>query len=477
MLFPTFTFLIFFVIVFVLNWMTRQKPFLWKMVILAASLVFYGWWNWRFVFLLGTSITINWFCAKKISHESAKLENFLARRWMQTAVIANLSLLGVYKYYDFFVLEISNRLNQVGFDIGLPLLDLTLPIGISFFTFQAISYVIDVGREDIEPLPLLDFAVYLSFFPQLVAGPIVRASEMAPQMSTRSDPRYLQSATAYRLILGGLFKKVVISSYLADVIVQDVFANPSSYSSTDIMVGVYAYAIQIYADFSGYTDIAIGVALLLGFRFPQNFDSPYRAKSLQDFWHRWHITLSAWLRDYLYIPLGGSRGTRRRLYANLMLTMILGGLWHGNKGTFLVWGLIHGLALVVERIVSERINESQIRNPFSPRIWSLIRWMTTFHVVCLAWIFFRAPSVGDALTMLGGLFSFRFGTDLVTSTLLLVILGAIGMQFVSKEVREVFQAKTNEVSAPTQALLFALGLVFIDWLGPDGVAPFIYFQF
>ena len=157
--------------------------------------------------------------------------------------------------------------------------------------------------------------------------------------------------------------------------------------------------------------------------------------------------------------------------------MILGGLWHGNKGTFLVWGLIHGLALVAERIISERFNESQIRTPLSPRIWSLIRWMTTFHVVCLAWIFFRAPSVGDALTMLGGLFSFRFGAELVTSTLLLVILGAIGMQFVSKELREVVQAKTNEVSAPTQALLFALGLVFIDWLGPDGVAPFIYFQF
>ena len=457
--------------------MTRQKPVLWKIVILAASLVFYGWWNWRFVFLLVTSITINWFCAKKMRDESVKLENFLARRWMQTAVIANLSLLGVYKYYDFFVLEISNRLKQVGFDMALPLLDLTLPIGISFFTFQAISYVIDVGREDIEPLSLLDFAVYLSFFPQLVAGPIVRASEMAPQMATRSDPRYLQSAAAYRLILGGLFKKVVISSYLADVIVQDVFANPASYSSLDIIIGVYAYAIQIYADFSGYTDIAIGVALLLGFRFPQNFDSPYRAKSLQDFWHRWHITLSAWLRDYLYIPLGGNRGTSRRLYINLMLTMILGGLWHGNKGTFLVWGLIHGLALVLERIISERFNESQIGTRFSSRIWSLIRWMITFHVVCLAWIFFRAPSVGDALSMLGGLFSFRFGVELVTSTLLLVILGAIGMQFLSKEVREAFQAKANGVSAPNQAVLFALGLVFIDWLGPDGVAPFIYFQF
>lgn len=457
--------------------MTRQKPFLWKIVILAASLVFYGWWNWRFVFLLGTSIIINWLSAKKIRDESEKLEKLLARRWMQTAVIANLSLLGVYKYYDFFVLEISNRLKQVGFDIGLPLLDLTLPIGISFFTFQAISYVIDVGREDIEPLPLLDFAVYLSFFPQLVAGPIVRASEMAPQMSARSDPRYLQSAAAYRLILGGLFKKVVISSYLADVIVDDVFANPSNYSSLDILVGVYAYAIQIYADFSGYTDIAIGVALLLGFRFPQNFDCPYRAKSLQDFWHRWHITLSAWLRDYLYIPLGGNRGTSRRLHINLLLTMILGGLWHGNKGTFLVWGLIHGLALVAERLISERFSESPIRSLLSPRILSLIRWIITFHVVCLAWVFFRAPSVGDALSMLSRLFSFRFGVELVTSTLLLVIFGAIGMQFVARERREAFQAKTNEVSAPTQAILFALGLVAIDSLGPDGVAPFIYFQF
>jgi len=301
-------------------------------------------------------------------------------------------MLGVFKYYDFFALELSNLL---GADTSIPLLELTLPVGVSFFTFQAMSYVIDLKRRLVKPMPFLDFAVYLSFFPQLVAGPIVRASEMAPQIAQRPDPRTVPSTEAFHLILRGLFKKVVISSWLASTLVDNVFANPDGHSSHDVLLGVYGYAIQIYADFSGYTDIAIGVALLLGFRFPTNFDCPYRALSLRDFWKRWHITLSSWLRDYLYIPLGGNRGRNSETYRNLLITMVLGGLWHGSTWNFVIWGMIHGVALMIERLLPNR------------DIHPMFRWVITFHVVCFAWVFFRAESFAAALDVLAAIFSSR----------------------------------------------------------------------
>ncbi|MCH2628377.1 MAG: hypothetical protein MKZ75_09920, partial [Acidimicrobiales bacterium] len=289
MLFPTLAFGLFFVAVYVLNWLTRPHPLVWRVTILGASLFFYAWWNWRFVFLLMWAVVSNWYAGAQIERSLRSENTQGARNWLLTAIVGDLLILGVFKYYDFFALELSNLL---GANTTLPLLELTLPVGISFFTFQAMSYVIDLKRDLVKPMPFLDFAVYLSFFPQLVAGPIVRASEMAPQITQRPDPRRVQSAEAFHLILRGLFKKVVISSWLASNLVDGVFANPDGHSSHDVLLGVYGYAIQIYADFSGYTDIAIGVALLLGFRFPTNFDCPYRALSLRDFWKRWHITLS-----------------------------------------------------------------------------------------------------------------------------------------------------------------------------------------
>ena len=242
-------------------------------------------------------------------------------------------MLGYFKYYDFFVTSSDNLLSVVGLDMPLEVKSIVLPVGISFYTFMAISYVVDAYRGEFEPTTLEKFAVYLSFFPHLVAGPIVRPGELIPQLETPRDPRRVDTSRAFYLIATGLFKKVVIANYLASSIVDEVFAAPGQHSSLEILIAVYAYAVQIYADFSGYTDIAIGIALLLGFSFPQNFDSPYAATSLQDFWRRWHMTLSRWLRDYVYIPLGGNRGQRSILtYRNLMLTMLIGGLWHGAAG-------------------------------------------------------------------------------------------------------------------------------------------------
>jgi alginate O-acetyltransferase complex protein AlgI len=388
-------------------------------------------------------------------------------------VTMNLAALGWFKYYGFFASSLINLFGKIGVDLPLPLLRITLPVGISFFTFQALSYVIDVYRGSEEPAPLLDFAVYLAFFPQLVAGPIVRSSEFLPQLHARHDPKNVEAAEAFSLIVAGLFKKVVVANTLATTIVDPVFANPDAFSSLEVLFGVYGYAVQIYADFSGYTDIAIGVALLMGFRFPQNFDHPYRAVSLQDFWRRWHMTLSRWLRDYLYIPLGGSRHGRTATYRNLLVTMVLGGLWHGAAWTFVVWGLLHGAGLAVERLLSER---NQVDPAPETQAGLVARRILTFHLVCLGWVFFRAESFGTAATLLSRLADFG-PAPAVTPVVLLLVIGGIGIHYVPQHIRLRTRFYLGRLQPIALAGVLGATLLFIDGLGPEGVAPFIYFQF
>ena len=476
MLFPTLSFALFFVAVFMANWLLRPRAIEWRVAMLVASFFFYGWWNWKFLFLLGGSILGNWFLGRMVVEaEGGHGSTRRSRAIVSGAVALNLLVLGVFKYYGFFVEELHAQFGSaVDF---IPMKEITLPVGISFFTFQAMGYVIDIGRGQIKAMPLLDFAVYLSFFPQLVAGPIVRASEFAPQLAERPDPRHVQSAEAFRLIFAGLFKKVVISTYLASEIVDEVFNLPEAYSGLEILVAVYAYAIQIYADFSGYTDIAIGVALLLGFRFPQNFNAPYTALSIQDFWRRWHITLSNWLRDYLYIPLGGNRGSKLFTYRNLLVTMLLGGLWHGAAWNFVIWGAIHGGMLAVERAVSEWRRTQGMERLLPPVASNVVRWLFTFNVVCLAWIFFRAETFDQATTMITGIFDWEGSSALVTPLLLLVIIGSILTQFVPAATVKRAEGWFSEVGWALQGVALGIGIVIVDILGPEGVAPFIYFQF
>ncbi len=346
MLFPTATFAIFFMLVLPLSWLLMPRGERWRPFIILASYVFYSAWDWRFVFLLAASTVWNQLFAQAIHRRSDRRTRKLL---VAAAVAGNVALLGYFKYFDFFVTSTNNLFAFVGIDVPLEARSIILPVGISFFTFMGISYVVDVYRRDFEPVGLGKFAAYLSFFPHLVAGPIVRPGELIPQLETPRDPRYVDTARAFFLIGTGLFMKVVIANYLAANIVDQVFGAPNQHSSLEVLVGIYAYAVQIYADFFGYTNIAIGIALLLGFRFPQNFDAPYAAVSIQDFWRRWHMTLSRWLRDYVYIPFGGNRGSRLFTYRNLMLTMLIGGLWHGAGWTFVAWGAIHGAALVAER--------------------------------------------------------------------------------------------------------------------------------
>jgi len=519
LLFPTFEFAVFFSLTFLVSWLLRPFPVPWRWFILAASYVFYAWWDWRFCFLLAISTVGNWAAAEGIARAPTEQAR---RAVLAAAVAANLVVLGFFKYYGFFTTSVTDGLSALGIDASPPLLQVVLPVGISFFTFQALSYVIDRYRDDTECYPLLDFAVYLSFFPHLVAGPIVRARELLPQLQERPDPRRVDAALAFRLIFFGLFKKVVISSFVASAAVDEVFAVPGQYRSLEILVAIYAYAIQIYADFSGYTDIAIGCALLLGLRFPQNFDGPYTAHSVQDFWRRWHITLSTWLRDYVYIPLGGNQRGARRTSINLFLTMLLGGLWHGAAWTFVVWGAIHGGAMIVERSLAERRRERDRELAFAggwgdehqrdaavlvgasaagrggpsgggsddqpqpgpepeplpePVRNQVIRWLVTFHVVCLAWVFFRAETLGDAFELLWRLVSAPGSGPVVQPMLLFVIVAMIASQFVPSDAVDRAQARFSRFPFIAQGVVLGVGLLVIDALGPVGVAPFIYFQF
>lgn len=474
MLFPTVTFAIFFAVVLPLNWLLMPTGRLWRAFILAASYFFYGFWDWRFVLLLAGSTLWNQLWARVI----ARLTGERARRSaLVVAVAGNLGVLGWFKYYDFFVVSATNVLRHAGIEVSPSILHVTLPVGISFFTFQALSYVIDVYRRQFEPSRLVDFAVYLSFFPHIVAGPIVRASEFIPQLARRHDPRHVDASRAFFLILVGLFKKVVLANFLATTLVDEVFGLPELHSGQEILFSIYGYAVQIYCDFSGYTDIAIGLALLLGFRFPQNFDAPYTATSLQDFWRRWHMTLSRFLRDYLYVPLGGNRGSRAKTYRNLMLTMLLGGLWHGAAWTFIVWGGIHGGFLAFEQRRRAQREDEGLAPPPDTFRRRLVGRLVTFHVVCLAWVFFRAPSFDIAWTMLRRLVGEWGPSPLVTPSVLLAIFVGIAMQYTPGRAVEQVQVVFSRLSPVAMGAAMSVALLVIDALGPQGVAPFIYFAF
>jgi alginate O-acetyltransferase complex protein AlgI len=477
MLFPTVKFAIFFVVVFTGNWLLMQRPKAWRGFILVASYFFYGFWDWRFTFLLAGATVVNQFFALRIRAAQAPR----ARRWyLIGALAADLGVIGYFKYTGFLMASVIGTLDKMGLHLDARPLKVILPIGISFFTFQAMSYVVDVYRERIAPAPWVDFAVYLSFFPHLVAGPIVRGSEFLPQLHPPRDPRHLDSSRAFYLIFIGLAKKIVIADFLASHIVDGVFGTPGRYSALDALIGIYGYAIQIYADFSAYSDIAIGLALLLGFRFPENFNAPYTAVSITDFWRRWHMTLSRWLRDYLYIPLGGNQRGGLLTYRNLMLTMLLGGLWHGAAWRFVVWGGLHGLWLALERgAVSWR--RARGLAPWPDTIWlRALKRLGTFHLVCLAWVFFRAPSLTGALQVLGRLFSadaWSTATALVTPAVLVAIFLGLAFQYVPRGAVNRLLVGFSRLGLAFQGVVLAFTLMIIDALGPEGVAAFIYFQF
>jgi alginate O-acetyltransferase complex protein AlgI len=474
-LFPTPTFALFLLVVLPLSWGLMARQPVWRPFMLVASYVFYAWWDWKFVFLLASSTIANHVLAVAIHREERPR---LRRGYLFTAIAFDLGLLGYFKYAGFFVSSAENFLANLGISAGSSVVHVALPVGISFYTFMAISYVVDTYRRELEPASFPRFAVFLSLFPHLVAGPIVRASELLPQLERPRDSRRVDTTRAYYLILTGLFLKVVIANHLATHIVDDVFAAPNDHSSLETLLGVYGYAVQIFADFCGYTNIAIGVALLLGFEFPQNFAAPYTAVSLQDFWRRWHMTLSRWLRDYLYFPLGGNRKGKLLTYRNLLLTMLLGGLWHGAAWTFVAWGGIHGVGLAIGRLRRDVRQAFGRPDPPDTALRRLVARVVTFHIVCFGWIFFRADSFGRAWDVITQLVT-AWGqpSPLVTSSIVLAIVVGIGSQYVPVAAIGAVLRGFQRLTLPAQAACLAVGLMLVDTLGPPGVAPFIYFRF
>jgi len=479
MLFPTITFAVFFLIVYVANWLLMPRLRLWKWMIIGVSYVFYGWWDWRFVLLLVAATFVNQALGVQIARARGRRGGGpAAKRWLTLSVLANLAALGYFKYVDFFAVNLDHLLSSVGLGAPLPLLRILLPVGVSFLVFRVLTYTVDIYRGELAPVSTLDFGVYVAFFPYLLAGPIARAREFLPQLSSPRDPRSVDAGRAFMLILGGLAKKVLIADYLSTHIVNGVFMSPQSYSSWETLWGILAYSVQIYCDFSAYSDIAIGISLLLGFELPENFNAPYTARTIQDFWRRWHITLSSWLRDYLYIPLGGSRKGPGRTSVNLVLTFLLAGLWHGAGWTFVFWGGIHGVGLAVERARAQVRQARGLPEPGATMRARALQRLAVFAFVSVAWVFFRADSIGGALAILwrlvAGLGS--LGSVVTWPIVGLVVLG-IGIQYVPRRLSERLEGGLANIGWAGQGAVLALALFLISTLGPQGAAEFLYFRF
>lgn len=440
-----------------------------KWILLAASYYFYAYWDWRFAGLLLSCTAVNYWVAKRLelAGETA------ARKWLMAVSLGySLGVLGFFKYFNFFVDSFRILLGYAPDEART--LDIILPVGISFYTFQTLSYTIDVYRRELKACrSFRDLALYVAFFPQLVAGPIVRASEFLPQLETPRTLTWQRAYDGFRQFVFGLFKKVFIADQLAGF-VDPSFDNAAALDGATLWIVVIAYAIQIYCDFSGYSDMAIGIARAMGYDFSRNFDHPYIATSIQDFWRRWHISLSTWLRDYLYIPLGGNRCGKRRTYINLMLTMLLGGLWHGANWTFVAWGAIHGLALCADRLY--RMHSPKACRGQESTGWKAVSgWAVTMLVVLVAWVFFRSPDISAAIGILGQMFAFSPGLTWLHPFAIAVIV-AVAMQHI---LIACGKSRWLELRSPTVVsitILFTMIWLVIAFY-PRAFQPFIYFQF
>jgi alginate O-acetyltransferase complex protein AlgI len=468
MLFVEYRFFWFFLAVFAVYWSLRENRTR-KIWLLVCSYFFYACWNWKFLFLIMASSALDYLVGAML----ARTQNPRARRgWLIMSLCANLGTIAFFKYYNFFVTSAAALLAWLGLHPSLHTLNIIIPVGVSFYTFHSMSYTIDVYRGKLKPVSnILDLACFIGFFPQMVAGPIVRASSFLPQLQSIRRFADVDVRGALVLFLTGFIKKACIADTVAPF-VDRYFDAPWNFTAASAWVAVLFYAIQIYCDFSGYTDMAIATAGLLGYQLPVNFRFPYFAENISEFWHRWHISLSSWLRDYLYIPLGGNRGPAWFVYRNIMITMLLGGLWHGGAWTFVIWGGLHGLALIVHREWVRRMGE----NPLAQSVMRWFAWLLTVYWVCVAWIFFRAVDLPHAAPALR---SFLFLPGTGTQDLgawMLWIVAALG--FIHwLNFRGTFSAWWRRFPDPVFAAgygcVFAVVLLFI----PPHYAPFIYFQF
>ena len=483
MIFNSIEFFIFLPIVFTLFWLFgRKSAKTQNLILLVASYVFYGWWDYRFLSLIILSTLVDFIVGREIYKSKDKKHQ---KRWLTFSLVFNLGLLGFFKYFDFFVESFVSAFSFAGMQMGHSwTLDIVLPVGISFYTFQTLSYSLDIYRGQLKPTKSwLAFATYVAFFPQLVAGPIERASQLLPQITDLKKFRYCQAVEGLKLMLWGLFKKVVIADALAPM-VDDIFQNAGTYPSTTLALGAVLFGFQIYGDFSGYSDIAIGTSKLFGVELMSNFKFPYLSRNIAEFWRRWHISLSTWFRDYLYIPLGGSKTGKNKAVRNIFIIFLVSGFWHGANWTFVIWGLFHAMLFLPLFYLNRNRNYLE-----SPDLFSSARtffsegfqMLSTFVLVTLGWVFFRSETLGDAIIFFKRmLFGFTHGEYLHPSGYrmmdyyVLLIGFAIFEYIIRKDERNPIGFKNRFVRFLTYLVLILLMIMFYD----DGVdRSFIYFQF
>ena len=457
-------------------WLLKKTSRLRILYVVAFSLYFYykssGWY---FVLLL-LAATYDYLIGYSLYFTKGKTERKLL---LAMSVVMNLSMLCYFKYTNFLI-DLTNQLFGAGF---LDFQNIFLPVGISFFVFQSMSYTIDIYRGQLRPLDSwLDYLFYLSFFPQLVAGPIVRASDFIPQIRQKPVVTREMLGTALFLVLTGLFKKAVISDYIALNFVDRIFDEPLLYSGFECLMGIYGYALQIYCDFSGYSDMAIGLALVMGFRFPKNFDAPYRSATITEFWRRWHISLSSWLRDYLYISLGGNRKGKGRTYLNLLLTMLLGGLWHGAAIRFILWGALHGVALALHKMWLQVVPGAKTLGKDMNPVMRLLGIVFTFHLVCLGWLVFRADSMQTAGLILHQIFS-AFDSSLIAQVVagysgafLLMAIGYL-LHAIPERGDSWLRGVITRTPMGWQVVMTVAMIWLVMQVKSSDIQPFIYFQF
>lgn len=483
MLFNSLDFAFFLPLVFVLYWWVFKKSLSQQnLLIVVASYVFYGWWDWRFLSLIIFSTLVDYLIGRRLQSEHKQV---IRKRLLWLSIGVNLGFLGFFKYFNFFVDNFTAAFTFFGQSIDSPMLNIILPVGISFYTFQTLSYTIDVYKEKLKPTKdFVAFAAYVSFFPQLVAGPIERATRLLPQFQKERSFDYALAVNGCRQILWGFFKKLVIADNCA-VYANQIFNASEAYDGSTLFLGAIFFAFQIYGDFSGYSDIAIGTSRLFGFDLMKNFAFPYFSRDMAEFWRRWHISLSTWFRDYLYIPLGGSRGSKAKQIRNVFVIFLVSGFWHGANWTFLLWGALNALYFLPLLLLKQNRSHLEIvaQNRYLPNLREAMQVLITFGLTVLAWVAFRAENIGHAWQIYQGIFDasfFSIPTEVLSNKMMMIILLVVFFVFMEWVGRRRAFAIEYLLEGYPRALRWSAYVFLIFLMGmfmPTEESPFIYFQF
>lgn len=487
MLFNSLDFAIFLPIVFILYWfVTNKKLGLQNLLIVTASYVFYGWWDWRFLSLIIFSTVVDYLVGRRLKNEESQPKRKILL-WI--SILVNLGFLGVFKYYNFFLDNFISAFSFFGTEIKANSLNIILPVGISFYTFQTLSYTIDVYKRKLEPTKdFIAFSAFVSFFPQLVAGPIERATNLLPQFYNKRTFDYSKAVDGMRQILWGLFKKIVIADNCAEY-VNLIFNNSADYSGSTLVLGAIFFTFQIYGDFSGYSDIAIGTSRLFGFNLMRNFAFPYFSRDIAEFWRRWHISLSTWFRDYLYIPLGGSRGGTLMKIRNTFIIFLVSGFWHGANWTFIAWGALNAIYFLPLLLTNNNRNNLGIvaQRKYLPTIKELFQMLVTFGLTVFAWIFFRAENIGHAINYISSIFSYSLfsmpyifeegtGNPILPKTLFLIIGVFILIEWFGRRENYAISSIGMKWNRVIRYLIY-YGIIYAIYEFSGSEQDFIYFQF